>query len=394
MGCVVDPAKIQLGFNDLVLPPSVKHTLQTLVSLPLLRHDLFDGILSKHFITGVLLFGPPGTGKTALAKAVAKNCGANFLSISLADIFDKYVGEGEKNVKAIFSMARKLSPCVVFLDEVDALFGRRDGFREGRREVLNEFMMEWDGLLSNASTTTTTTNADSSSTTTTPAPPPRVLVISATNRPFDLDDAILRRLPRRILIDLPDKAAREQILRVHLKEESLHADMDVSKIAERTEGWSGSDLKNLCVSAAVWSVKEVIWKEVKGVGWDEGMIESESGTGTATESKDNSSPKVPDWESWGSVFASLQQHHQNNTGPANTPSSTTTPKRILTHYHFELAFKEISPSLSDEMQTLSELRKWNELFGEASDVAKRKRRLRMLGFGEAIGSMNGIKIDK
>lgn len=166
----------------MILPPTTKLALQTLVTLPLLRPEFFQsGILSRSSINGVLLFGPPGTGKTMLAKAVAKSSGAWFMNVALSDIFEKYVGEGEKNVRAIFSLARKLSgPVVIFLDEVDAVFGTRrsDGTNSSRREIMNEFMSEWDGLISNNN---------------------GIVVLGATNRPFDLDDAILRRLPRRIL---------------------------------------------------------------------------------------------------------------------------------------------------------------------------------------------------
>ncbi|KAJ3026495.1 hypothetical protein HK097_006357, partial [Rhizophlyctis rosea] len=178
---VINPSAIKIGFQDLILPPSTKLLLQTLITLPLLRPDHFQtGILSKHSINGVLLFGPPGTGKTMLAKAVAKSSGARFMSVALSDIFDKYVGEGEKNVKAVFTLARKIQPCVVFLDEVDALFGSRrsEGVGGTRREVINELMSEWDGVGSSNR---------------------GVVVMGATNRPFDLDDAILRRMPRRVL---------------------------------------------------------------------------------------------------------------------------------------------------------------------------------------------------
>ena len=107
------------------------------------------GILSRTSINGVLLFGPPGTGKTALARAVAKTAGVNFMCVSLSDIFDKYVGEGEKNVRAIFTLARKISPCIIFIDEVDALFGSRKSMESNssKREIINEFMTEWDGSL-------------------------------------------------------------------------------------------------------------------------------------------------------------------------------------------------------------------------------------------------------
>jgi ATP-dependent 26S proteasome regulatory subunit len=162
-------------------------------------------------MTGCLLFGPPGTGKTLIVRALAKEAGCRMLAISPSDVMDmvrchdihftlqdsqklQYVGEGEKLVRAVFSLARKLSPCVVFLDEIDALFGARVSAREtggafAHRGVITEFMQEMDGLK-----TSTEDN---------------VVVIGATNRPFDLDDAVLRRLPRRLLVDLPGEKERE-----------------------------------------------------------------------------------------------------------------------------------------------------------------------------------------
>lgn len=139
---------MKVSMSDLVLRPKTKMILQTLVTLPILRPELFkNGILGRSSINGVLLFGPPGTGKTMLAKAVAKSSGAKFMSVSVSDIFEKYVGEGEKNVRAVFTLARKLSPCIVFLDEVDALFSarRQSESSTSKREIMNEFMAEWDG---------------------------------------------------------------------------------------------------------------------------------------------------------------------------------------------------------------------------------------------------------
>ncbi|KAJ3346787.1 hypothetical protein HDU91_006957, partial [Kappamyces sp. JEL0680] len=149
LSTVVNPEHLQTRFSDLILPSNTKLLLQTLITLPLLRPAYFtSGILSRSSINGVLLFGPPGTGKTMLAKAVAKSSGAWFMNVSLSTVFEKYVGEGEKNVRAIFSLARKLGgPCVIFLDEVDAVFGTRtrDSSGSSRREIMNEFMSEWDG---------------------------------------------------------------------------------------------------------------------------------------------------------------------------------------------------------------------------------------------------------
>ncbi|KAI8840404.1 P-loop containing nucleoside triphosphate hydrolase protein [Chytriomyces cf. hyalinus JEL632] len=285
--------------------------LQTLVSLPLMRPDLFQtGILAKHSIAGVLMFGPPGTGKTLLAKAAAKSSGANFMAVALSDVFDKYVGEGEKNVRAIFTLARKLSPCVVFLDEVDALFGARRGgdVTSSKREIINEFMSEWDGLNSNNK---------------------GVIVLGATNRPFDLDDAILRRMPRRILIDLPTEDQRKQILQVHLQDEQLENTVDLADLAKRTNLYSGSDLKNVCISAALAAVKESLVRE--------------------------------------SMVA--------------TSTVDVVSQRVLSMVHFEVALKEVPPSLTDEMQTLIELRKWDDMYGDAGASGGKKKARGKKGWG-------------
>ena len=139
----------------------------------------------------------------------------------------QYIGEGEKLVKSVFSLARRLAPCVVFMDEIDALFGARSGRDHGgaraHRAVLTQFMQEMDGLRSSKDD--------------------NVIVIGATNRPFDLDDAVLRRLPRRLLVDLPGEREREAILRILLRDERLADEVDLTALARKTETFSGSDLK-------------------------------------------------------------------------------------------------------------------------------------------------------
>ncbi|KAF8944196.1 hypothetical protein BGZ52_010839, partial [Haplosporangium bisporale] len=234
---IVDPDKIRTTFKNTITPPEIVHTLQTMITLPLIRPQLFSyGLLQNEFLSGLLLFGPPGTGKTLLAKAVAKESGARMLEIKASDIFDIYVGEGEKNVSAVFSLARKLSPCVIFLDEVDSIFRARSsgsggsgsgGGNSSQREILNQFMVEWDGLRSSGQNQ-------------------GIVVMASTNRPFELDDAVLRRLPRRILVDLPSEHARERILNVYLGQETLEQGVDVQELAKKTTFFSGSDLKNLC----------------------------------------------------------------------------------------------------------------------------------------------------
>ena len=204
-------ASMPTSFAQVHLPVHTIDSVRTIVSLPLLHPSAFrQGILKEHSMTGCLLFGPPGTGKTLVVRALAKEAGCRMLAISPSDVMDmvcdskalpesgltlpKYVGEGEKLVRSVFSLARRLAPCVVFIDEIDALFGARSSSRDTgggfvHRGVITEFMQEMDGLK--------TSNADN------------VIVIGATNRPFDLDDAVLRRLPRRLLIDLPGESERE-----------------------------------------------------------------------------------------------------------------------------------------------------------------------------------------
>ncbi|WZZ19616.1 hypothetical protein YC2023_112705 [Brassica napus] len=267
---VIPPSDIGVSFDDIGALENVKDTLKELVMLPLQRPELFGkGQLTKP-TKGILLFGPPGTGKTMLAKAVATEAGANFINISMSSITSKWFGEGEKYVKAVFSLASKIAPSVIFVDEVcfktekqiapllsvDSMLGRREnpGEHEAMRKMKNEFMINWDGLRTKDKE--------------------RVLVLAATNRPFDLDEAVIRRLPRRVdllcrlMVNLPDSANRSKILSVILAKEEMAEDVDIEAITNMTDGYSGSDLK-VCASVSTDSsnMNELQqWNELYGEG--------------------------------------------------------------------------------------------------------------------------------
>ncbi|KAJ3337621.1 hypothetical protein HDU93_000764 [Gonapodya sp. JEL0774] len=346
--CVIEPRAMTTSFKDLVLPPTTKLALQDVTTLPLLRPDLFShGILRKANFSGVLLFGPPGTGKTMLAKCVAQAGSARFMNVALSDVFDKYVGEGEKNVKALFTLARKLAPCVVFLDEVDALFGRRrgDGFAS-RREVINEFMGEWEGLQSHENK--------------------GIVVMAATNRPFDLDEAVLRRMPRRILVDLPTEVARAKILGTHLGDEILDASVSLDDIARRTPLYSGSDLRNMCIAAALASVKENVVRGRMGLP----MLVDKVDIGA--DLREEVLKSIGNIEDWAGYVAEADGAHGT---AATLDNEVGGPDRVLTKEHFEIALKEIPASITDETDMLVELRKWDKQFGSGSAVREKGKRV-------------------
>ena len=178
-----------------------------------------------------------------LAKAVATEGGASFLSVDASSVENKWLGESEKNAKAVFTLARRLAPCVIFIDEVDSLLSSREGSSDDSAHgtltsVKTTMMSEWDGLNSG-------TNGSGE------AGSDRVVVIGSTNRPFDLDEAVLRRFPRRILVDLPDLETRKEVLEVTLAENRLDPNVNLTAIAERLEGYTGSDIKEICREAVV-----------------------------------------------------------------------------------------------------------------------------------------------
>ena len=219
---------------------AAKRTLKEAVVLPNLRPDLYRGLRAPP--RGVLLFGPPGTGKTFLAKAVATESNAkSFFAASAASLTSKYVGESEKMVRALFRIARERQPSVIFLDEVDSLLSARgDGDQESSRRMKTEFLVQLDGA--------GTSRED------------RILFMAATNRPWDLDDALLRRVPRRVLIPLPDETARRVILDGLLDRGDVAQKIsaaDRAAIVNATENYSASDLRLLAEDAVQEPLREL-----------------------------------------------------------------------------------------------------------------------------------------
>uniref|UniRef100_A0A0D9UYI4 AAA+ ATPase domain-containing protein n=1 Tax=Leersia perrieri TaxID=77586 RepID=A0A0D9UYI4_9ORYZ len=316
---VIPANEIGVTFDDIGALSDIKESLQELVMLPLKRPDLFKGGLLKP-CRGILLFGPPGTGKTMLAKAIANEAQASFINVSMSTITSKWFGEDEKNVRALFTLAAKVSPTIIFVDEVDSMLGQRNraGEHEAMRKIKNEFMTHWDGLLSR--------------------PDQKILVLAATNRPFDLDEAIIRRFERRIMVGLPSIESRELILRSLLSKEKVDEGLDYKELATMTEGYSGSDLKNLCTTAAYRPVRELIQKERK---------------------------------------KELEKKKREQGG---NPSDVSKIKekdeaiilRPLNMKDLKEAKNQVAASFAAEGTIMGELKQWNELYGEGGSRKKQQ----------------------
>ncbi|XP_063161963.1 spastin isoform X3 [Candoia aspera] len=236
-------------FDDIAGQELAKQALQEIVILPSLRPELFTGLRAP--ARGLLLFGPPGNGKTMLAKAVAAESNSTFFSISAASLTSKYVGEGEKLVRALFAVARELQPSIIFIDEVDSLLcERREGEHDASRRLKTEFLIEFDGVQSSGED--------------------RILVMGATNRPQELDDAVLRRFTKRVYISLPSEETRLLLLKNLLsKQGNPLTQKELAQLARMTDGYSGSDLTALAKDAALGPIRELKPEQVKNMSASE-----------------------------------------------------------------------------------------------------------------------------
>eukprot|EP00735_Rhodelphis_limneticus_P003391 TRINITY_DN14860_c0_g1::TRINITY_DN14860_c0_g1_i1::g.16178::m.16178 TRINITY_DN14860_c0_g1::TRINITY_DN14860_c0_g1_i1::g.16178 ORF type:complete len:538 (+),score=130.43,sp/Q7ZZ25/ATD1A_DANRE/41.67/1e-77,AAA/PF00004.24/9.6e-38,RuvB_N/PF05496.7/18,RuvB_N/PF05496.7/3.8e-05,AAA_5/PF07728.9/1.4e-05,DUF815/PF05673.8/3.4e-06,AAA_16/PF13191.1/0.00027,AAA_22/PF13401.1/0.00087,AAA_17/PF13207.1/4.2e+03,AAA_17/PF13207.1/0.00014,AAA_14/PF13173.1/9.6e-05,AAA_25/PF13481.1/0.004,AAA_25/PF13481.1/45,AAA_11/PF13086 len=294
---VINPDEIDVTLEEVGGLESQKKLLREWVIYPIRTPHLFTGVVRPP--KGILLYGPPGTGKTMLAKALAKESGTNFLAIRMSSVLNKYVGETQKLARAVFSLAYKLEPCIIFVDEVDSMLRTRsDDDHQVTADLKTEFMTMWDGL-------TTENNK-------------RVTVLAASNRPWDIDPAIQRRLTRAVHTDLPTRAQREKIFRVILSKQAVDPAMSFAKLAEITEGYSGSDIKDLCSIAAMIPVREAI-------ATMEAQTHSQPKTHTQA-ALNASSPATPtaNTASTPSTSASVPPTTQQTTSIQQPSSSTST----------------------------------------------------------------------
>merc|ERR1712012_445925 len=238
---LVDPSSIPVKFEDVAGQRELVAELRQTVILPLQRRHLFAGSELMAAPKGVLLHGPPGCGKTMLAKATAREAGARFINLDISSLTDKWYGESQKLAGAVFTLARKIQPCIIFIDEIDSLLRvRTQQDHEATAMIKAQFMQLWDGLA-------TDTNS--------------VVVIGATNRPKDVDTAILMRMPLTFKLGLPDRGQRREIITAVMRMEKIDECVDMLRLAKLTEGFSGSDLRELCRSAAINRVRGMSGEE-------------------------------------------------------------------------------------------------------------------------------------
>ncbi|EDS43845.1 aaa atpase [Culex quinquefasciatus] len=268
---LVVPENISVSWDSIAGLDHVCQEIKESLVFPVCHRDMFSGSALYQAPKGVLLYGPPGCGKTLIAKATAREAGMRFINLDVAMLTDKWYGESQKLASAVFSLAVKIQPCIIFIDEIDSfLRARNSSDHEATAMMKTQFMMLWDGL-----------NTESDST---------VIVMGATNRPQDLDKAILRRMPAQFHIGLPSEDQRLKILQLILRQEKLSRDVEYAQLARMTNGYSGSDLREMCRNASVYRIRKVMREKSKEMA---AAAAAAASTSNGTVANGNCNGRVP-----------------------------------------------------------------------------------------------------
>jgi SpoVK/Ycf46/Vps4 family AAA+-type ATPase len=234
---MLQPSEPRLGFDDVGGLESVKQQIRRRIITPFLKPSLFERF-KRRAGGGILMYGPPGCGKTLLARATAGECGAKFYNVAITDVLDMYIGESERKLHEVFELARRTAPSVLFFDEVEALGGKRQHSREASTaKLVSQFLTELDGFAQKNQ---------------------GVLILGATNVPWAVDPAFRRpgRFDRVLFVPPPDADARRSILRLELRERPVAGEVDIDELAKKTGGFSGADLRNLVETAVDEEIEE------------------------------------------------------------------------------------------------------------------------------------------
>ena len=229
--------KPNIAFNDIGGLDNVKEEMKKAIIYPFTHKKLYEYYNQKSG-GGVLLYGPPGCGKTMMAKAAANECNANFINVETSTIMSKWVGESEKSIKQIFTVARECEKAIVFFDEFDAVAGRRGEIEDYAKRIVNELLQQLDGMDKNDN----------------------ILVLAATNEPWAIDPALRRpgRFKKLIFIPPPDLDARKAIFEIYLKKLPIESDVGIENLAQNSDGYSGADIRAICDDAAEIPLQEAL----------------------------------------------------------------------------------------------------------------------------------------
>uniref|UniRef100_A0A8D9BT92 ATPase family AAA domain-containing protein 1 n=1 Tax=Cacopsylla melanoneura TaxID=428564 RepID=A0A8D9BT92_9HEMI len=250
---LIVPEDIKASWKDIAGLDHVKKDLYQTVIFPMKHKDVLKESKLLKPPKGILMYGPPGCGKTLIAKATAKEADVNFINLDISTVMDKWYGEGGKLATAIFSLAAKIQPCIIFIDEIDSLLRTRSSSdHEATSQLKAIFLSKWDGL---------ETDKDCD-----------IVVMGATNRPDDIDAAIRRRMPKTIHINNPDKEQRCAIIKLLLSNEEHDLDdRQMDKLTDYTDGFSSNDLTELCRDAAAVRLEEMIPENINDLNYKEPM---------------------------------------------------------------------------------------------------------------------------